>query len=106
MVTFFSSPDQRVKSPRKITLARENKYTFKIKDKNISTKLHLVSCGDIIELFLTISLRVPPRAAGQARVKHVCATCFRHKNPWLGPSIYTLVSGSCCLRPPPNQAGR
>lgn len=86
MVTFFSSPDQRVKSLRKIILARENNTLFKIKDKNISTELHLVSCGDIIELFLNISLRTPPRAAGQAHVKHVYATCFGHENTSWGPA--------------------
>lgn len=52
---FFPSPAHRVKPPRKITMVRKNKNIKKIiimsKGRNISTKLHLGSSGDIIRLF-------------------------------------------------------
>ena len=54
-IFFFPSPAHRVKPPRKITMVRKNKNIKKIiimsKGRNISTKLHLGSSGDIIRLF-------------------------------------------------------
>ena len=73
VIYFFPSPAHRVKPPRKLKMVRKNKNIKKIiimsKGRNISTKLHLGSSGDIIRLLWNIS-----------------PTCFQQQHSPLGPT--------------------
>lgn len=103
MVTFFSSPDQRVKSLRKIILARENKYTFQNKRQE---HIYRITSG-FMWWYNRVVLKYKSQDSTQSCRTSTCQTClchmFRAQKHQLGPSIYKLVSNSSCLRPLPSR---
>lgn len=70
-----------------------------LKDRNISAELHQGSNDDIIKSPLTLSPRGLSRA-GEAPVRHICATCFQLEDSQQEPqTCCDLFSSSHCPRP-------